>query len=377
MNEPFLVSSPSTAPSARSEVAKDLFLCREGKSDVLEVAGVATVRVTTDAAESAFPEARYGAALLLESVSAPSKTDKQHLALALYGALRRARVQGKSSVLVASGVLSDEMLTLLGASKVAGSEHVAARLDIALHRLAALFEPLLEVRPEYYVQEIADSVRLHVERAFAQGFFPLVVAGRLSKEQYIYVMSQQHLYVRYTTRILGYCVAYSEDSALRRHFGKHLGEEINHEKIIEADLAYLGADVPYVMHDMEPSPATLQFVLGELALVSHYHDPILLTAAPLIAEGLSGHLDRRFVDRLNSIVASWGCTEPEKATRFFSSHIDFDGGEDGHFEGSMRLLAQHIDSERKLRRYLAAVHAQANSFLRIYDEAMVDAAVWG
>jgi hypothetical protein len=131
-----------------------------------------------------------------------------------------------------------------------------------------------------------------------------------------------------------------------------------------------------VVEDLEPNVSTLQFTLGELALVSHFHDSILLTAAPLAAEGLTAHLDRKFITDLNALVASWGVREPEKATRFLASHIDFDSGYDGHFEGSMRVLAPYVGNERKLRRFVSALHAQMDSFLRIYEDGMDQSVLW-
>ena len=103
---------------------------------------------------------------------------------------------------------------------------------------------------------------------------------------------------------------------------------------------------------------------------------MLLTAAPLVAEGISGHLGRAFVERLEQLVRSWGHAEPERSIRFFSSHIAYDSGAAGHFEGSMRMLSAHLTNERVLRRYLAALHASGQCFLRIYTESLAQTAGW-
>ena len=102
----------------------------------------------------------------------------------------------------------------------------------------------------------------------------------------------------------------------------------------------------------------------------------LLTAAPLVAEGISGHMGSGFVQRLEQLIQAWGFTEPQRATRFFSSHIEYDGGEDGHFQGSMQMLSAHLTCERELRRYLAAVHGLGECFLRIYTESMRETDAW-
>jgi len=368
MQEAIAVESSSTKNTSRIEIGPGVALLRNGSSDELQVQGQTVVAVDGCAAGA-------NAWSLTRISAAPGVTHEQ-LCLALYAALRRGRVERKTVVTMDAGALRPELLEQLQATPAREPGKLAARIDVALSKLAQGFEPLLAVPAELYVQEVADTVRAHVESAFSEGFFRSVADGRLSKQQYVYILAQQHAYVRYTTRILGYCVAYSDDSALRKHFAKHLSEEVNHEKILEADLAYLGADVEYVVRDFEPNPATLQFVLGELALVSHFHDPVLLTAAPLVAEGISGHLGRAFIDRLEQLVRSWGHAEPERATRFFSSHIEYDGGDDGHFEGSMRMLHPHLTSERLLRRYLAALHSLGQCFLRIYRESMSETDIW-
>jgi hypothetical protein len=338
--------------------------------------GAQLVSIRTKPGEELVDEPKFRTATAVVSFEKMTDTPLECAAVALYGALRRARIDERPSMVAKAGILPAELTKLIRAEGLRGTDLVATRIDTAVMALARAFEPALAVEPSFYVREVADTVKQHVRRAFERGFFASVGRGKLSREQYVYVMSQQHSYVKYTTRILGYCVAYAQESHLRKHFSKHLSEEINHEKIIETDLAHLGADVDYVIDDLEPNVATLQFTLGELALVSHFHDSILLTAAPLAAEGLTAHLDRAFITALNDIIASWGVQNPEKATRFLASHIDFDSGYEGHFQGSMRLLAEFLTNERNLRRYVAALHAQMNSFLRIYEDGMSESLLW-
>ncbi|HET8932191.1 MAG TPA: hypothetical protein VFN67_02070 [Polyangiales bacterium] len=102
----------------------------------------------------------------------------------------------------------------------------------------------------------------------------------------------------------------------------------------------------------------------------------LLTAAPLVAEGISGHMGSGFVQRLEQHIQGWGFAEPQRATRFFSSHIEYDGGEDGHLQGSMQMLSAHLRCERELRRYLAAMHGLGECFVRIYTESMCETDAW-
>ena len=374
MHEGVLVESSATKAAPLLEVADGIELIHDGNRDELIVNG--TTLVTIESAPALGEQASAACWCISRVLVAPATTREQ-LCFALYQSLRRGRIACKTVVSVPTGMLDAQMVALIQATPSKRAGHLAARLDIALSKLAQTFEPVIRAKPMYYVQEVADTVRAHVTSAFAEGFFKAVVDGHVTKEQYIYILAQQHAYVRFTTRILGYCVAYAQDPLLRRHFAKHLTEEVNHEKILEADLAYLAADVDYVVQDLEANPATTQFVLGELALVSHFHDPVLLTAAPLVAEGISGHLGKGFVEKLENIVRSWGLSEPQRATRFFSSHIEYDGGDDGHFQGSMQMLSTHLTCERELRRYVAAVHGLGECFLRIYSESMRETDAWG
>jgi hypothetical protein len=103
------------------------------------------------------------------------------------------------------------------------------------------------------------------------------------------------------------------------------------------------------------------------AAIGFHRDPVLQMAAPLAAEGISGHLDGAFMDALHRNVARWGVSEPERVTRFYSSHIDYDGGDDGHWETTMAMLAQHLRSETALARFLSMLRVTTDAMLRCYD----------
>ncbi len=369
-------TSTSTSYSNDSDlvVNSDLVLTTNDNGTSLLKDGNEVASVSLRDGEHVQDKASFATAVEVVSLSGSTP---EYLALVLYAALRKARVELRTAVIASYGALDSSTVEMLGLKPLNHEEVLAGRLDIILYKLSEIFETQIPIEPMFYVREVSDTVRLHVKTAFQRGFFAEVGRNNVSKEQYIYVMSQQHAYVKYTTRILGYCVSYGQTSALRSHFIKHLSEEINHEKIIEADLAHLGADVHYVVNNLEPNVSTQHFTLGELALVSHFHDPILLTAAPIAAEGLTAHLDRKFITDLNLLIADWGIDKPEKASRFLSSHIDFDAGDDGHFEGTMRMLGEHLTNERILRRFVSALHAQMASFLKIYELAMQETAIWG
>lgn len=300
-------------------------------------------------------------------------------ALLAYAALREARTSRRTTVFARAEGVDERLTKLLGMKPlVKGAPlHVGARVDMGLARSAAACaregEPLL---PAFLASEVIAAVYAFVGRIYASGFFRAVDDGTLSREQYVHMLGQTHQYVRYTTRILGRCVAHSDSTELRSHFIKHLTGEVNHEMIIERDLAHLGEDPVFVRDEMAPNGPTAQFTLAELALISHFQDPYLLTAAPLAAEGMSAHLSRAWIDRLNGIIAGWGVERPELASRFLSSHIDFDSGDDGHWEGSVQMLAHYLVDERRLARFLGALAACTDALERSYAAAVDDMALW-
>ncbi len=300
-------------------------------------------------------------------------------ALLAYAVLRQARIFRRPTVFARAGTIDDRLSALLAPKPLvkASPSHLGVRVDMGLSRAAAACaregEPLL---PAFLASEVIAAVYAFVARIYASGFFRAVDEGTLSREQYVHMLGQTHQYVRYTTRILGRCVAHSDSTELRSHFIKHLTGEVNHEMIIERDLAHLGEDPLFVRDEMAPNGPTAQFTLAELALISHFQDPYLLTAAPLAAEGMSAHLSQAWIDRLNGIIAGWGVERPELATRFLSSHIDFDSGDDGHWEGSVQMLAHYLVDEQRLARFIAVLAACTDALERSYAAAVDDMALW-
>lgn len=364
--------------SATAPDALHIYELRETGTDV--VLGSAHVaRAEATFAADAVPSGQQGlrTALALKRFTLSPGAPRGAAAALAYAALRGGRVLGRTAV-VSSADVGAGIHDLLGLTPIAGSKGLlGGRLDIALHKAAARAEAEGEAPlPGFLVTEITDTLDEFIHRVRAGGFFGAVLEGALTREQYIHVLSQTHQYVRYTTRILGFCVAYAQTPALREHFIRHLREEVNHEQIIERDLAHLGADPAYVRDVMAPNAATNHFILAELALVAYHHDPVLLTAAPLAAEGITAHLSQEFIRRLDGLVESWGIREPGKATRFFTSHVGFDGGDDGHLAGSMRLLEGYAVNEKRLSEYLSAFGVCRESLLGCYTAAMEEVALW-
>ncbi|HEX8705511.1 MAG TPA: hypothetical protein VF815_42145 [Myxococcaceae bacterium] len=307
----------------------------------------------------------------------------------LYSALRQARGWGSTT---AAFLMADDQtptamrygispLTAVPRLDVPGTgafRAKAQRLDLLLHKSAeeaAAAGQTLE--PSFLVTEIRETIEtLFLDRMQQTRFFQTVEAGTLTREQYVYMLTQLHQFVRYTTRLLGRCVALSEESQMRNHFIHHLTGEINHEVIIEKDLEYLGEDAQYVKHAAQPNLATRQFMATQESAIGFYSDPVLMLAAPLAAEGVSGHLDGRVLEKIHALMASWGVKEPKKATHFISSHIEFDGGDDGHWQGNLAMLAHYLRNEAQLRRFLALLRVSVDAVLRQYDSYVGDVELW-
>jgi hypothetical protein len=64
--------------------------------------------------------------------------------------------------------------------------------------------------------------------------------------------------------------------------------------------------------------------------------------------------------------------EPDRVTRFYSSHIDYDGGDDGHWETTMTMLAEHLCNETALARFLGLLRVTTDAMLRCYDSWIDD-----
>lgn len=310
---------------------------------------------------------------------APGAAGERAQSLVSYAALQHARLADRAQIGVTAVDDATPLVRLLGLTPIAGLSAIdvpgrgafrpwVQRVDVALARtFAAAQSPSDPIAPDFLVREVDAFLRSYFARMWQTQWFRAVQDDTLTRTQYVYTLSNMHQFVRFTTRILARCVAASDDSQLRLHFLRHLQGEINHEVIIERDLAVLGEDVEYVVERMSPNLATRQFMAAQEAAIGFHRDPVLLMAAPLAAEGISGHLDGAFMDALHRNVARWGVAEPERVTRFYSSHIDYDGGDDGHWETTMAMLAQHLDSETALARFVAMLRVTTDAMLRCYD----------
>jgi hypothetical protein len=305
-------------------------------------------------------------------------------ALVLYLALGRARLDGYHAVVshVRDGDWAERMgWSGLGLEPVTTADGVhrarAERLELAL--LQAFDWSIAEgneIEPQLFADDLGDVLERWITSVYAGGFFRAVRERRLTREQYLYASANMHQFVRWTTRLLGRAVAASHDKEFRNQFLHHLEEEVNHEVIIEKDLEHLGVDLRTYLERVPANRGTRLFMAVQESIIGFHCDPLLFLASPLAAEGIASHLDRSFVDDLLACVAGWGVDNPARAVRFLESHIAFDGGEHGHWEGSLRFVAERLRSEDELQRFLGVLRGSMEGLSMAYDSFCSDLAIF-
>jgi len=302
--------------------------------------------------------------LRVEKLSSRDSQKTELLSL-LYCAGRRARLEGMRLAQIAPSENSALLEDVLHPMSAQGISYV--RLDESMCSLGAKLEEAGAAIPsDMFVAETREAVLRWLEPGESWGFFKSVLDGTLTRDQYVYAISNVHQFVRHTTRILGRCIAHSDTTEGRKHFINHLNGEVNHEIIIEKDLAHLGASVEFVKNQMSPNLETLEFMAVQESAIGYYDDPSLLVASPLAAEGVTAHMSEAFMEKLNACIGSWGIEQPEKASQFFSSHMTFDGGMDGHWEGTLVYLRDILKTEHQFQRFMTTCRASMGSTERMY-----------
>jgi hypothetical protein len=218
------------------------------------------------------------------------------------------------------------------------------------------------LRERLFVEELVQEV-MRGSRCFYEGlWFKAVENCELTRWQYYTTLAQMHIYVRWTTRLLGTAIGITADRDLRKHFIQHLAGEIDHEVMLESDIRHLGFDVDYVKHDMTASEDIRAFMSLQESLCSGpRRDPSLFLAVPFAVEALTAFLTANFLKQLAHNVESWGIEEPERAMTFIASHTRSDGGTDGHWDTARRILHRHLKGERELQEFLSIVRLAQRS----------------
>jgi hypothetical protein len=352
-------------PGARLEIA------RVGQSDVLASARV----VAAENAGLPGPASKWQGTAVIDSVQVRGD-EPALLATLLYACARRARIMNRTNLVLskrdAASVRAESLLHLLPCSGDQ-KDRLIQRVDLAAHYACLALEGH-GVAPsgKFRSLEVEESAARWLATAQDWGFFHAVHTRKLTRQQYVYALSNIYQFVRHTTRLAARAVAHSSTTEMRSHFINHLNGEINHELIIEKDLAHLGEDVAYVRDHMAPNGPTQEFMAIQESLIGYYADPVLLMASPVAAEGVTGHLDEPFMAALQECIRSWNVASPEKASRFFVSHMHTDGGDDGHWEMTIKFLGKCLVDESKHQFFLRSMRSAMRGTERLYDSFALD-----
>lgn len=332
-------------------------------------------------AKQGIPESALAASTLVTNVCVEPGSERLLPAL-FYAVGRRARMSGAMTLLAPVRELAAADAAVLGLratphGSIAGHALAAQRLDLWMHN-AWTAMAASETTPHLTLlaAEVEETIQRWVSTGTEWSFFKALRERRLAREQYVYTLSNLYQFVRHTTRLIGRAIGASADPELRRHWINHLNGEVNHEVIIERDLKHMGEDVDYVMRHMAPSARTQEFMAIQESMIAYYNDPILMMASPLAAEAVTAHLNQQFAEDLMHCAASWGVSEPKRACQFLISHMNTDGGEDGHWRMSIDALPKLIRDEGRLSLFLTTNASSRRAIQGVFTSCVDDMAIW-
>ncbi len=319
--------------------------------------------------------------LAIEAVWLAEDGNEEDLAAALYLALQRGRIWDCNTVVAHVLHTDGPVARILRLAELSAAPEVrqdetytatAQMLDLSIHEASTRCgSAWSQIQPTLPL-EIVQTIQHWVPKFYSGSWARSVFEKTMTREQYVQTLYNMHHYVRQTTQHLGRAVATADDRELRRHFIEHLNGEINHEIMIENDLKTLGVNPEYVMRHRVPNAATKSFMAIQETSIAFYHDPIMLMACPIAAEGISAHMPEVFVTRLREIVASWNIARPEKATAFLTSHTHTDGGDDGHWQSTVAILGNYLVDEATQRRFLCTLRTAADCLERSFNSNIDD-----
>lgn len=289
----------------------------------------------------------------------PREGGRYSLPPLLYAALQHGRLHGKTTVAVRANSPSPSersSIEIMKLEPIAGTDILAQTLEAAAD---ACFDHAHSDFRSFIQRSFEDEIVEHVNRWASEFFFgpwaTAVAERRLTREQYVQTLYNVHQYVRFTTRLLGRAVAISPTTELRQHFADHLSGEINHELIIERDLANMNVSAQWLLERRVANAATRAFMVTQQSMVAFEQNPVLFMACPLAAEGITAHLDQSFIENLRACAARMGYLNPHRVTQFFSSHMRTDGGEDGHWQRTVDVLAKLITTDAEQQEFLSVL----------------------
>jgi hypothetical protein len=215
--------------------------------------------------------------------------------------------------------------------------------------------------------ELQEVIESGIAKFYAGSFVQKVMDSTISRFEYITAMSNNHQFVRWTTRLLARVAAETHHRELRNHYISHLKGEIDHDLWIENDLQELGADVAYIRDHMIPNTYIGQFMAVQESIAAFYKDPIQFLSVPIAIEAISAFMPRAFVDGLHRAIESWGVKNPQKASSFLTSHMFTDGGENGHWVATFAELKNFIKTEKQHQQAMHTARMVLDSVTRAYN----------
>ncbi len=289
--------------------------------------------------------------------------------LLLYVALRRGRMNDRKMMIACFDSGSPELQLASFQSIPRASRAYTVEIQRAAYQV---FEALSDeaqgwVAENLLTQELETTVKRRCAAFYNNAFCRSVFEGRMTKNQYVESVANNHQFVRWTTRLLGRIIGLTGDRVLRRSYIEHLSGEIDHDLQLEKDLRHLGADVEWVRTGMVPNVHIQQFMCVQESLNAFHQDPLLFLAVPFSIEGITAFLGKDFMTALMKCIASWGIEKPSTACTFLASHIGFDGGDDGHWEGSRKMFRRFLKREHHVQRLLNVIHMVMNAVDRAYE----------
>lgn len=302
--------------------------------------------------------------------------------LALYVAIKAARIYNKDVVITiknsqnnfpSMSYLKAEIIKDFGNDEILIGQRVE-------YIMLSLSEQLIGNSQDFvsneFVQDMYKMFFHWYDQFNKSTWCNAILNHTLTRRQYISTLYNLHSYVQYTTRLCARAIAFSDDLFLRNNYIDHFRGEINHEILIQKDLAQLGEDVEYLKKYYIPNIKTKAFMTLQESTIGFYQDPVLLLACPFVAEGVSANFKIELLDNLEKIIGKWGIPEPEKAMRFLNSHVKFDGGDDGHWEGVMQILPKYITTEYDRQRFISIAKFGMDSILNSFDSNVEENLIW-
>ncbi len=314
----------------------------------------------------------------------PVFTFEEHESLLLpmlaYFALRQARILGCQNVIIATHhhPLDQQLIQLLKLEPISHLPSLhAQRLEYAIHSAYEQCDvSQREFIQSYFIHEILDSFEIWLTTLFQDSWFTAIKTQTISKEQYIASLFNLHQFVKHTTRLAARCVAMCENRDLRNHYIYHLKGEVNHEVIIESDLRALRADVNYLLNSHVPHTATAGFMVLQESITGFKRDAVLMLACPFIAEGMTANIGYDFVENLFATIRNWGIKSPESVSRFLTSHMKTDGGDDGHWIRVINRIDEFVHTENQMQEFINMLRLAMSSYAHGLNANIDDLELW-